>query len=196
MLLAATQLINTPIMSLQTGGQLAISKRLIIDPRSLKLIAIELDGPTLDQRPSFLRIEDIREISQMGIIVDSADEFVGPQDIIKLKEVLNFNFVIDNIAVKDEKGRKLGKLAGYSMETISFFVKQLSIKRPLLKSLTDVELLIDREQIVNVSNDAIVVKNDSRMPTAAKKADKAYVNPFRNTTPQPETMTINLNDSH
>ncbi len=188
MLLSAQQLLNIPVMSLQTGGQLARVASLVIDPRNLTIIAFELDGPALDIRPSFLCLPDVRELSNMGLIVDSSDEFVGLDDVIKVKEVYEFKFTLDDKTVVDEKGRRLGKVTGFSVEPNSFLVKQLNVKRPLLKSLTDTELLIDRTQVVEVSDDKITVKNDEREPAAAKSTAHAYANPFRGTTPQPEAI--------
>jgi uncharacterized protein YrrD len=178
-------------MSLQTGRRLAITKHAVIDPRNLKILAFELDGPHLDQVPSFLGVNDIREIGNMGIIIDSSDEFVGLDDVIKIKEVYNFGFKLDNLAVKNQKGKKLGKVIGYSVEPSSFVVKQLSVRRPLLKSLTDTELLIDRSQIVEISNDAVVIKDETEKVRSHVKATAgSYTNPFRQVAAQPQPEAI------
>lgn len=58
------------------------------------MVAYELAGPLLDQDPSLLRIEDIREIGPLGMIIDSVDELVSPSDVIKLKEVYEFGFYL------------------------------------------------------------------------------------------------------
>ncbi len=188
MLISAQQLLGTPVMSLQTGGQLARVASLVIDPRNLTIVAFELEGPSLDTKPSFLCLPDVRELSNMGLIVDSSDEFVGVDDVIKIKEVYEFHFVLNDKLVVDEKNHRLGKVNAYSVEPGSFLIKQLNVKRPLLKSLTDTELLIDRTQIIEVSDDKITIKNDERQPAAVRPAAKTYTNPFRGTTPQPEAI--------
>ena len=71
MLITAEKFTNMPVMSLQTGSELARTSRAIINPYNLKIIAYELSGPLLDQSPSLLRIEDIRETGPMGLIIDS-----------------------------------------------------------------------------------------------------------------------------
>ena len=71
MLLQLDRLLQTAVMSLQTGAELARIKHVLVDPRDLTIIAYELEGPNLDQRPSYLRPIDARELSQMGFIVDS-----------------------------------------------------------------------------------------------------------------------------
>lgn len=188
MLIPAESLLKRPVMSLQTGSELARTKSAIIDPRNLTIVAYELEGTLLGEA-TYLLISDVREISQIGFIVDSADEFVVSDDVIKLKEIINFGFIIEGIAVVDERNRKLGKVDGYIIEAGSFVVQQIRVKRPLLRSLNDTELLINRTQIVNVSNDKITVKNTEVPPEAIHKTTtRSYANPFRGTTPQPEAI--------
>jgi len=186
MLIPAENLTNVPVMSLQTGSELARAAEPLIDPRNLTILAYELSGPLLDDHPSYLRIADIREVSNLGFIVDSSDEFVGLEDIIKLKEVHDFGFKIAAITVVDERHHKLGKVHGYVIEAGSFVIQQLQIKRPLLRSLNDTELLVNRSQIVNVTNDEITVKDATAPPQAIQQTVRNYANPFRQTKPQAE----------
>ena len=85
MILLGSSLINTPVMGIQTGGELARTKRAIIDPAKLTVIAYELEGPLVGERAKLIRIADVRELSDIGMIVDSSDEFVEPDDVVKLK---------------------------------------------------------------------------------------------------------------
>lgn len=188
MLIAGERLIDTPVMSLQTGGQLARTKTPLIDPRNLTIVAYELEGPQLDQHPSFLRMADVRELSNLGLIVDSSDEFIGLDDVLKIKEVYDFHFELLNLTVRDKSKRKLGKVTGYSLEPGSFIIKQLNVKRPLLKSLSDTELMIDRTQIIEVTDEDIIINHDETPLTPVGRAATAYTNPFRGQTPQPEAI--------
>ena len=192
MLTTASQLINVPIMSLQTGTELARTTSAVIDPRTLTIIAYEVSGPLLDQQPSFLRVADIREQSNLGLIVDSSDEFVGLDDVIKLKEVYDFGFELTGLPVVDEKGKKLGKVDTYTVELESFVIQQINVRRPILKSLGDTELLIHRSQIVKVSDTAITVKAGTIHAEPVKTTVSNYVNPFRQPgNAQPEAIKAN-----
>ena len=85
MLISADRFLNIPVMSLQTGSELARTSREIIDPKNLSIIAYELEGQLLDQRPSLLRIDDVREIGPLVIIIDSTYEIIGIDDLITIK---------------------------------------------------------------------------------------------------------------
>lgn len=186
MLITGDRLINVPVLGLQTGSELARTKKAIIDPSNLKILAYELSGPLLETEPTLLRIIDVREISDIGLIVDSSDEFVGVDDVIKLGDVYRLYFPLLNMSVIDVKGSKLGRVNGYTLNTSDFMVHQLSVKRPLLKSLSDTELLIHRSQITEINNDAIIVESEADIPEPLIESMRgSYVNPFRSK-PTPE----------
>jgi uncharacterized protein YrrD len=162
MLLLGSRLIGTPVMSLQTGTSLAETKAALIDPSNLKLVAYELDGPMLAERPSYLRIADVRELSGIGMIVDSSDEFIGEDDVIAIKKLKDLGFVLNGMTVVDEQKHKLGKIEDYSIDTDSFIVQQLTVKRGVIKSLTDTALLVHRSQIIEINDRNIVVKTTAK----------------------------------
>ena len=194
MLLTQSQLVGTPVMSLQTGTPLALIETPIINPSNLKIIAFEVEGPNLDLRPSILLVSDIREFSDVGMIIDSSDEFVGSDDIIKLKPLYELHFTVVGKHVVDEKHKKIGKVTEYTFDADSFVIQQLNVKRPLFQSLNEAELLVHRSQIVEINDEEIIVKSATNKKPARskKKADLAYANPFRQSSPQPETADTDV----
>jgi sporulation protein YlmC with PRC-barrel domain len=180
MLVAGSRIIGTSVMGLQTGSELGRIADPVINPDTLEIIAYEVTGPLLDIHPSLLRIVDVREFSDIGVIVDSSDEFVAPSDIIKLNDIYELHFDPLGMTVIDEKKHKLGKVTGYTIDTTGFVIQQLSVKRPLFKSLNETELLIHRSQITEINDKAIVVHSEAKIPEPIFSAVKsAYVNPFR-----------------
>jgi uncharacterized protein YrrD len=180
MLLAGSRLLNAPIMGLQTGSELARMREPVINPATLEIVAYIVEGPLLDKKPSLLRIADVREFSDIGVIVDSSDEFVAPEDVIKLEEIYKLHFSPVGMNVIDEKRHKLGKVDGYTIETGGFVIQQLSVKKPLLKSFNEPQLLIHRTQITEINNDAIVVHSREKKPAPVMQSVRSqYANPFR-----------------
>lgn len=180
MLLAGSRLINAPVMGLQTGSELGRLTRPVINPDTLAILAYEVEGPLLDKSPSLLRIADVREFSDIGVIIDSSDEFVSPEDIVKLNEVYKLHFSPLGMKVVDQKHHKLGKVDGYTIETTGFVIQQLSVKRPLLKSLNDTQLLVHRSQITEINDHEIVVHSEAKIPEPKlQEVRNSYVNPFR-----------------
>lgn len=171
-------------MGLQTGVQLAKTTRPVIDPSNLQIVAYEVDGPSLTEKPSLLRIEDIREISDIGMIIDSADEFIGPADVIKIQEIYEIKFILEKYPVIDQRKSKLGRVLDYTVDPASFKIQQLTVKRPVMKSFNDSELLINRSSIKDINDSAIVIRseNEKRSGTARETIRK-YSNPFKQQSP-------------
>lgn len=175
-------------MGLQTGSELARTSKPVIDPKTLGILAYELTGPLLNDHPSLLRIADVREFSDVGLIVDSSDEFVGLDDIIKLREVYELHFSLVGMNVIDEKRHKLGKVENYTIESGGFIIQQLVIKRPLLKSLNDTHLLVHRTQITEINDTEIIVHSQAEIPEPViETVRNSYTNPFRKN-PQAEQV--------
>ncbi len=193
MLFPAERFDNAPVMSLQTGSELARTSRAIIDPNTLSVVAYELEGRLLDQNPSLLRVADIREIGPLGMIIDSVDELLSLSDVISIKKAYEIGFELVGLKVIDERKRTVGRIVGYTLEAGNFIIQQIRVKRPLLKSFGDTELLIHRSQIVKITDDIVIVK----APTIRHKepviepSEKSFENPFRKSPqPSPESSDI------
>lgn len=189
MLILGSHLINMPVMSLQTGSKLAVIDTPVIDPSNLKIIAYKLEGPLLAQRPSFLLISDVREISSIGLIVDSADEFIGSDDVIVVKKIIELGFKLVNIDVFEDTRHKLGKVIDYNIDSSSFVVQQLHVKQSLIKSLSNSDLLVNRSQIIAIDDRKIIVKSNTQKNKTLEVTSQqlSYINPFRSkSSPQTE----------
>lgn len=189
MLLTGSQLIGTPIMSLQTGKELAQASEAVINPHNLTVIAYKVEGQHLDYDPSYLRIADMRELGSLGMIVDSSDEFIEPDDIISDKSIYDLSFTLEGKHVIDERKKKIGKVTDYVIDVDSFVIQQLNVKRPLLQSFANDELLVHRGQIVEVNDTTIIIKSGKIKNAVKAKPSKHFVNPFRQSSPQPETIS-------
>lgn len=180
MILLGSNLLRAPVVSIQTGAIVGLTNRPVIDPGQLAIVAYGIEGPLITKRPTYIRVVDIRELSDTGIIIDSVDEFVYPGDVIKLDEVEKFHFNLQGMHVVDEKRKKLGRVVDYTIDMGSFYIQQLTVRRPLMQSLNDTELLIHRTQIIEINNDAIVVHSAAKIPEPERaEVLGSYINPFR-----------------
>jgi uncharacterized protein YrrD len=180
MLILKDRLQLMPVMSLQTGGRIAETAEFIIDPRQLKVVAFYCKGPRLDVNPAVLNVADIREIGNLGIIVDSADVLMSPDDLVRLKEVLNFKFTLDNKPVVDQSGHKLGHVFNFTLDSKSLYIVKLHVRPGIWQSFKTTELLIDRTEVIEVTDTEIVVKHTAIKAEEEKPAPAPMLeNPFR-----------------
>lgn len=179
MLILGSRLIHTPILSLQTGTKLALTKNPIINPENLKIIAYEVEGPLIKTEPTFIRIDDIRELSDIGLITDSSDELINLDDVIIVDRLFKLNFKLVGKNVIDELKKKLGKVEDFSIDSNSFVIQQLHVKQGIIKNLTNTNLLINRSQIVEINDTEIIVRTSVKKIETAKPQKLNYLNPFR-----------------
>lgn len=193
MLILGSRLIHSPVMSLQTGTRLAHTLKPVIDPANLHILAYEVEGSLLTERPSFVRTKDIREYGRLGMIIDSNDELIGLKDVIRVQKVYELNFPLIGIQVIDEHKRKLGKVDDYTLDTGDFIIQQLNVKRGFLRGIADTGLLINRSQIIEINNTTIVVKAPSvkSAEPVMQSMRGEFSNPFKVHKPQtgPETLS-------
>lgn len=183
MLVYASKLIGTRVLSVQAGGAIAEVSEPIIDPDSLKIIAFKLSGPLVAKSSSnILDVSSIREYSTYGFVIDDIDELVAPDDVIKIAKVLELNFNLIGLKVETKKGSKLGKVSDYTVTSDNFTVQQIIAKRPVIKSFVDPELTISRKEIVEITDYKVIVKDEEKVIKArSEKEDFVpnFVNPFR-----------------
>lgn len=190
-------MIGCSILSLHVGGQIAQVVELIIDPNSLKLIAMRVEGAMIrDDIGDILPIESVREFSKVGMIIDSTDDLAQEDEIVKVRDVLKLNFELKGLKVVTKKGAKLGRVSDYILRSDIWEVYQLVVQRPFIKAFLDPELIISRSSIVEVDDYKITVKDEHDRPKAKTVAPKPvenfvpdFVNPFRKPDFAPDNQT-------
>lgn len=197
MLIYASRLIGTKVLSVQAGGPIAVISEPIVDPNNLKIIAFKLTGPLVAKsKNNILDVKSIREYSNFGIVIDDIDELVTEDDVVKISDILKLNFSLPGLKVETKKGSKLGKVIDYTVTSEDFLTHQLVVKRPAIKSFLDPELIISRKEIVEVNDYKIIVKDEEKI--LKQKAEKEefvpnFVNPFRKSEQAPvkvQTKTL------
>lgn len=184
MLIYNSKLTNLPVLSMQDAGQVAVLSKPIVDPNDLKIIAFRIYAGRKNNGGDILDTRSIREYSNLGVVIDSRDEFVTDSDIIKIQDVLKLNFDLIGLKVITKKKTKLGRVIDFTVTEDNFSVQQIIVKRPGYKSFLDPELTIPRAEIVEITDDKIIVKDEEkRIRERATKEDFVpnFVNPFRKT---------------
>ena len=182
MLVYNSRLIGTPILSVQTGSPIAEISTPIVNPDNLKIIGFKVTGPMINASNCILDATSVREYSNLGLIIDSIEELVSTDDVIKIKKILDLNFNLIGLKVETKKGSKLGHVSDFTAAPEDFLIKQIIVKRPALKALVDPELTIPRTEVVEIDDYKIIVKDEEKVIKArAAKEDFVpnFVNPFR-----------------
>jgi hypothetical protein len=172
MLMLSKSLLNQPVMSLRTGSQIAVALEPIINPHNLKILGWWCKAP--GGRRLVLLAEDIREIMPNGLAINDEEELTPPEDLVRHSEILNVNFELMDKLVKTKR-QKLGKVSDYSYNE-GLFVQKIYVARPLHKVFTTEDtLIIDRTQIIEVTDHYIMVRDTEVKATAEDLATAPVV---------------------
>lgn len=149
---------NKAVMSLRTGTAVAQITQPIINPNNLKIEGFycrdSISGGIL-----VMLYQDIRELLAQGFVIDDHDVLAQPDELVRLKAVLDLNFQLIGKQVDIQDGGKLGKVADFATEVETMYIQKLYVTRTMLKSFTNGQLSVDRSQVVEVTNRRVVIQD-------------------------------------
>lgn len=160
------------ILSLRTGGVIGVALYPIINPNNLKIEGWYAQNH-FEKGEHILPTREIRDFIAKGLVVDDHDALTHPDDMVRLKETIGIRFDLIGKSVISESKKRLGKVADYAVDESSYYIQKLYVNPTLLKGLTSDQLLIDRNQIVEITDKNIIVqdptvKSRARMPLSAE----------------------------
>jgi sporulation protein YlmC with PRC-barrel domain len=158
MLQLSKALLNRPVLSLRTGGIIATALRPVINPNNLKVEGFYCSD-RFSKGTLILLSQDIRDMLPQGFVVDDHDVLAKPEELIRLKEVLDVNFELMDKQVVTANKKRVGKINDYAADSETLYIQKLYVGQSLLKSLSTGQLSVDRNQIVEITNRKIVIND-------------------------------------
>lgn len=145
-------------MSLRTGGQVATALEPIINPNNLKIEGFYCDD-RFEKKQLILLTQDIRDRVEKGFVVNDHEVLVAPEDLVRLKKVLELRFSLIGKPVITTSKHRVGKVNDYAVDGDALYIQKIYVTQSLVKSLTSGSLSIDRSQIVEITDRRIVVQD-------------------------------------
>lgn len=170
MLQLSANLINKDVLSLRTGSPIATVISPIFNPNNLKIEGFYCQD-RFDKRELILLYQDIRDNMAKGYVVDDHDVLVEPDELVRLKDVIELNYELIGKQVETISKQKVGKVGDYATEIETMFVQKIYVSQSILKSFTGGSLSIDRSQINEITPKRVIVNELlKKAPVAAPAA--------------------------
>lgn len=169
MLQLSSSLLNKSILSLRTGTAIATITAPIINPDNLKIEGFYCED-RFDKKQLVLVYQDIRDVLSKGYVVNDHDVLVEPDDLVRLKKVMEIDFQLVGKPVVTIDKQKVGKVSDYATETTTMFIQKLYVSQSLMKSLTGGSLSIDRNQINEITPKRIIINELTKKAPAPAAA--------------------------
>jgi uncharacterized protein YrrD len=151
-------MLNRDVLSLRTGSPIAQITASIINPDNLKIegfYCTEFDT----KQQMVLLYQDIRDILPQGVVVNDLDALSEPEELIRLKKILEMDFELLGKPVVTISNEKIGKVSDYAFETATLYIQKVYASQSLLKSLTVGSLSIDRNQIQEITPKKVIIQD-------------------------------------
>lgn len=156
MLQLSGRLLNKSVLSLRTGSVIATITDPIIDPNNLKIEGFYCQD-RFNKQQLVLLYQDIRDILPQGYVVDDHDVLAEPDELVRLKKVMDLDFELIGKQVVTVDKAKVGKVNDYATETGTMYVQKIYVNQSVLKSLAGGSLSIDRSQIQEITPRRIII---------------------------------------
>ena len=154
--LSASLINNKSVLSLRTGTPIATITAPIINPDNLKIEGFYCQD-RFSKEQLILLYQDIRDVLPKGYVVNDHDVLTEPDELVRLKDVLEMQFELLGKPVVTTAKEKVGKVNDYATETETMFVQKIYVSQSLLKNLTGGSLSIDRTQINEITPRRIII---------------------------------------
>lgn len=170
MLLLSNTLLNKAVLSLRTGTAIATITGPIINPDNLKIEGFYCEDRHDKKKQLILVYQDIRDILPKGFVVNDHDVLAEPEDLVRLKKVMELNFELIGKQVVTVDKEKVGKVSDYATESETMYVQKLYVGQSIFKSLTGGSLSIDRSQVNEITPKRIIINELTKKSPATATA--------------------------
>lgn len=149
-------MLNKPVMSLRTGQPVATAMEPIINPNNLKIEGFYCTD-RFSKDELILLYQDIRDVIPQGFVVDDHDVLVAPDELVRLKDILEIGFTLIGKPVETVSKEHIGKVSDYATEMESMYIQKIYVSQNVFKSFTGGSLGIDRNQINEITDKKIII---------------------------------------
>lgn len=174
MLILSKSITEQEVLSLQTGGVIARTESPIFNPDNLKIEGFFCID-TFSKERVVLLAQDIRDHIKQGFVVNDHDVLTDADDLVRLQKIMHMQFQLIDKTVATKK-KKLGKVLDYALDSETLYVKKIYVGQSLLKNLSQGQLSVDRNQIIEITDKKIVIKDPLQLtPVKPQRVPKPAV---------------------
>lgn len=138
---------------------MATISNLYIQMKDLNIIVFQTGLVSTSKQPHYLLPTDIRQITTQRLLIDHDDKLSLADELIRLTDAIKTPFLLINLIVETVSGKKLGKIVDYSFDDQFFVVKKLYVSVRIWDKVFTDQLIIDRNDIVDVTPKKVVVRD-------------------------------------
>lgn len=148
MIIEAKKLIGLPVAAMDVRAKVGVVSEVLIAPENGKLLGFLVKVPGFFAPQKALTVSDIKNWDPKGLVTDSFENIVDPDEIVRIKEVLDKKIILIGLKAKTQSGKNLGVVDNFLVDTetetvIKYYLKDLLGKSRIFTA--DKVIAIDKE---------------------------------------------------
>jgi len=157
----ASEFERTTIITKRERAVLGFLRDVILNPETGDAIGLSFYVVGLKRKEMVVNALNIAGIGADFIMLESADNVSPPDEIIRIKEILDKDIEIVGSYVVDEDGRHLGKVRDWSVNLKTMRLERLYITPSSLVKLFAQDIIISANNIIKIEKGKITVRSGS-----------------------------------
>lgn len=154
MFVLATDIFKKPVFAQDVNEEIGFVEKIIVDPANGAIIGFLIRKPF--QKALVVVEEDVIDLTQDGLLINSENSLIPPADVIKIKEILESRIEIIGAKAVTQSGKFLGKIENYLIEIETAQVTRFYIKGGLFSP----SLILPIERVVKIEKGRVVFTNE------------------------------------
>jgi len=154
----ASEFKNTSVVSKKEKAILGVLEDIILNPETGAASGISFKVPG---KKDLLLVANASEITGAGtnfIMIETAEKVGAPDEIIRIKEVLDKDISLIESKVIDEDERYMGKIRDYSINLKTMRLERLYVATSGFLKIIPGDLMIPESDIVKIEKNRVIVR--------------------------------------
>lgn len=149
------------VITKQERAVLGNLKDFVLNPETGEAIGLLVVVPKAKKKIMVVNKYDISGVGTNFLMIDSVNNLSEPDEIIRIKEVLDLDIELIGSKVVDEDGKNIGRVRDWSINLKAMHLERLYVTASVFVKMISRELLIPSESIVKIEKDKVIVKSGS-----------------------------------
>jgi len=129
MLIELSKLVGMPVGSLNEGAFVGSVRQTVISPGDAKLIGFTIKIGSIFSKILVVSFQDVVDIDQGGVVINSRDNLVEKEEIVRVGEILKHKFNLIGLKAVSKDKQNLGRVQDAVVETQSGDILRLYTSR-------------------------------------------------------------------
>lgn len=162
MFIEARKLIGLPLAAMETQSKIGEIREVLIEPENGKLLGFLVQqgatGWRIFSPLKALAVVDVKAWDPHGLVTQSLENLVEPQEIVRIQEVLDKKIKLLGLPAKTESGKNLGKVEDFLIDSVTETVVKI-----YLQDLLGNSRIFAWEKIIKIDQ-AVILADETLEP--------------------------------